>query len=386
MRNFYILFIFLVLVSCSESEPPNLHLVSGEIEWSYTAETIQNSFRLAGAGDLAQKVKYEVALYNVVYNTEYKGETIRVSGLISFPVTSDPVPMISLQHGTIATSDEAPSRALSSFSQFSWFSSFGYIMLFPDYIGYGESDEIVHPYYDEESTAKSVTSMLLAAEELANERGVTFNNNVFLAGYSEGGYATMAAHKAMEETPMEGFDLVASAPAAGGYDVIDMVDYLFQLEEYASPFYIAFVAHAYTDAYAWDQPMSLYFNEPFATDIPNLINGENSTGTINSRLTTNIRYLIKNGFRNGLKTDTEYAHIYSAFTENSLTDWAPKNKMIMYHGTSDVTVPYSNSEATYNKLVANGAIDIEFLDLEGDHSTAFIPYLTQVIVKFESMR
>jgi hypothetical protein len=46
------------------------------------------------------------------------------------------------------------------------------------------------------------------------------------------------------------------------------------------------------------------------------------------------------GLPDKLNSDPEYADIKEAFIENSLTDWKPTVKMFMYHGKSDVTVPY----------------------------------------------
>ena len=43
----------------------------------------------------------------------------------------------------------------------------------------------------------------------------------------------------------------------------------------------------------------------------------------------------------------------------------PKKKMIMYHGTDDITVPYQNSVDTYNSFISLGADKniVEFIDL-----------------------
>lgn len=387
MKYLPVIVLIIFLVGCRTEEPaPNQFLVETEQIFAFTAQEIQNNLQLAGSNNLASKVKYEIGVYRIIYKTTFKGEVINASGLIGIPLTTEPQPMISLQHGTIAKSSEAPSQSISNYGQLSWFTSFGYIMLFPDFIGYGESDDILHPYYDEESTARSITDMLLAAREFAQEENVNFNGDVFLAGYSEGGYATMAAHKSMEENPMEGFNLVASAPASGGYDVTAMAEYLFAQESYDTPFYITFVAWAYTHTYDWSQSLSLYFNEPYATDIPELFNGVNTAGQINARLTTDITYLIKEDFRDGFNSEQEYEHIRKAFSENSLTDWIPEAIMFMYHGTGDFTVPYENSLLVFNKLKANGAVDIELIDLEGDHSTAFFPYLNDVVDKFDGLK
>ena len=81
--------------------------------------------------------------------------------------------------------------------------------------------------------------------------------------------------------------------------------------------------------------------------------------------------------------------IVDAFEENSLNQWVPKNKMIMYHGTDDITVPYQNSVDTYNDFISLGANknNIEFIDLIGEnHSSGSLPYIVDLFDKFEQLK
>ena len=87
--------------------------------------------------------------------------------------------------------------------------------------------------------------MLKAAKELAQQNNISFNKKLFLAGYSEGGYATMAAHKAIEENGLDGFELVASFPGAGAYDLKGVQEHIFGLQQYDNPHYLAYLARAY---------------------------------------------------------------------------------------------------------------------------------------------
>ena len=77
--------------------------------------------------------------------------------------------------------------------------------------------------------------------------------------------------------------------------------------------------------------------------------------------------LLTSNFRNNIYSDSDLKVIVDAFEENSLDNWVPKTKMLMYHGTSDITVPYQNSVDTYNNFISNGASQslIEFIPLNG---------------------
>ena len=130
-------------------------------------------------------------IYKVTYHTKYKGEHIIVSGLVVLPQTTVSVGMLSFQHGTIAAHDEAPSVQPLNSTELIYYaalSTMGFITTIPDYIGFGASADVMHPYYVEEYTAGAVIDLLKAAKELAREKNVTFNEKLFLAGYSQGDF------------------------------------------------------------------------------------------------------------------------------------------------------------------------------------------------------
>ena len=58
----------------------------------------------------------------------------------------------------------------------------------------------------------------LTKEALKDSR---INNQLFLAGYSAGGYATVATHRTMQQQYPGEFTVTAAAPAAGAYDMYE---------------------------------------------------------------------------------------------------------------------------------------------------------------------
>jgi pimeloyl-ACP methyl ester carboxylesterase len=341
--------------------------------------------------DLSQ-LKYDVDIYSITYKTTYKGKEITASALVSLPEKADAVGMISFHHGTIAAHSQAPTSLPLSSGELILYSSLaspGFIAVVPDLIGFGSSKDLLHPYYVKDATASAIIDALKAAADLAKEKNVQFNKKLFLAGYSQGGYATMAAHRAIEKDGLPNFDLIASFPSSGGYDVKNMQEYFFTLTNYDQPFYLAYVARAYQNEYHWTQPLTDIFKEPYASRIPELLNGTLTSGDINAQLTTSIKDLVNDDLRTHIDTDAKYKYIVDAFKENSLTDWTPTKKMFMYHGDADTTVPYSNSVVTYNKLIANGASanNVTLTALPGkDHGTGVIPYIEKFIPKLLELK
>ena len=110
---------------------------------------------------------------------------------------------------------------------------------------------------------------------------------------------------------------------------------------------------------------------------------------INSVLTDDLSLLLTSNFRNNFYSDSDLKVIVDAFEENSLDNWIPKKKMLMYHGTADITVPYQNSVDTYNNFISLGAdkSKIEFIQLQGEnHSSGSIPYIIDLFDRFNELK
>lgn len=393
IRLFVVLLAAVLLGSCHKShevQPSFQYLVSSQAIVSKSAS--QLSVALIGT-PLSTLPKYAATVYKISYKTKFKDQEIVASGLVVLPGTTDPVPMVSYQHGTIASHAEAPSELPASdleLTLYAGLASTGFISVVPDFVGFGSSADILHPYYVEDLTAPAILDMIRAAREFVEDRNFHFNGKLFLAGYSQGGYATMATHKAIEQSGLDGFNLIASFPAAGGYDVKAMQEYFFGLASYSEPFYIAYVAFAYkTHLAGWTQPLSDFFQEPYASRIPGLFDGSMNGSQINGQLTSVITDLISPGLLANIDSDPKYGYIVDAFNQNSLTDWKPTIRMMMYHGDADTTVPYSNSVITYQKLIANGASSsvVTLTTLPGaDHGSGFFPYLEDFVPKMIGMK
>lgn len=394
ISQFSIAVLLLTFVGCSDNDstPKPATLLEAESLFSRSSSELRTFMELSGLDLPFEEIQYDVEIFKVTYKTLYKGEEITASGIVILPETNEPVGMLSFQHGTIAAHEEAPSALALNSSELIFYSALaspGFITVIPDFIGFGSSSDILHPYYVEELTASSIIDNLKAAQELAKQQGLSFNKKLFLAGYSQGGYATMATHKAIEEQGLNGFNLIASFPASGGYDVKGMQETFFSLETYDEPFFLAYVALAYQTAYDWTQPLSQFFQEPYATAIPDLFDGMNTGGEINQQLTEVIADFVQPALLSEIDTDPAYSFIVDAFEENSLLDWTPTKPMFMYHGTADVTVFYQNSVDTYEQLISNGASEtvVTFTPLPGaDHGTGVGPYIEDFIPKLLTLR
>jgi predicted esterase len=400
MKSYYRVSFFALLIfftTCSEDDETPVENSSGSLVKTVsvgdqTASTIKTLVAFSGYDIDASIFKYDVEIFKVEYRTKFQGKDIVASGLVIVPETDQSISILSYQHGTIVLDTDAPSEQASNSTDvllYSAISSAGFIAVIPDMVGFGSSNDTFHPYYVQEPTARAISDMIVAASELAEERKLNFDGRLFLAGYSQGGYATMATHKLIESEGIDGITLVASFPAAGGFDLKGVQEYLFAQSQYADPYYLAYLVNSYELYYQQDNLLNDFFNEPYASRISGLFDGTNSAGEINAQLTKSIKDLISDDIRIGIDTQTRFEYVVNMLNENSLVNqWYPRNLMYVYHGLEDSTVPYENSKTTYQKLLSNGASadKLHLVPLQGDHSSSIKPYIEDLVPRLMALK
>ncbi|HDJ34282.1 MAG TPA: phospholipase, partial [Bacteroidetes bacterium] len=106
------------------------------------------------------------------------------------------------QNGTNTLLDNAPSTNpnYELYQLLQSVASMGYVVVIADYIGFGASEQIFHPYLHRESTVQCLVDMLRAVDEFWEDVSteITPLNSYYLIGYSQGGWSTLALLSALE--------------------------------------------------------------------------------------------------------------------------------------------------------------------------------------------
>ncbi|MEO8960724.1 MAG: lipase family protein [Ginsengibacter sp.] len=363
------------------------YFVSATPLGTFSKSDLQGLAVKAGFAVFAPLAHYDVDFFKLIYKTSFKGNMIQVSGLLAIPKNVLSIPsLVSAQHGTIFRFSDAPSNFPNSFSGFELFASAGYVTVIPDYIGYGVSQNIPHPYYDKQYSALSVVNMIEAAKYYLQKQKAAITNRLFLVGYSEGGYTTMAAQKEIETNPSHLLTVTGAAEGAGGYDLTTFLSAIADTATYSAPSFLALIIKSYNNTYNWNRPFSDFFQQPYASQIPDLLDGSKTRSDIDAALPNSTAALFNPIFYASLKNPTKETALKTKVGENSFLTWVPKSPTRLYHGTADEAVPFKTSVVTYGRFIAAGATNVEFFPIPGGtHTTSVTPMMANALPWLQSL-
>ena len=350
--------------------PGDIHIV--EYMDNMTAEEIISELEADFSDiEIPLDIIYDVTLYRVEYHTvdPYNEPTI-ASGVIAFPLNqSGPLPFFSFQHGTILRRTSVAS--VNGFDVISmWLGGRGYITVIPDFLGLGVS-EMLHPYMVSIPSATVVVDMVRAGRNLCDSLNFSFSEQLFLSGYSEGGYVTMAAHKYIEEELAEEIQVTASAPCAGPYDLSTvMYDLMMTSEPYGSPYYLPYTVLAYDDLYELFNSPSEYFVSPYDTLLPPLFDGNHSGNEVNNVMPSIPMEIFLPEIIEDVTSDTDHP-LRQALQDNDVYTWVPQAPVTLLHSIDDELVPVENTLNTFDYFIEHGAENVEiYVDNLGSHGQA----------------
>lgn len=372
-------FSFLVLMvssSCKvnkmdmpETVIENDYLLTSEKDMSISVNELKNYW---GNNDTANVfIEHEVDVYRITYQSEQTdGENKTLSGAVLVPKTDGPKSVISIQHSTFFADEEAPSvnQGFSVVSRKSIFAAHGYIIFLPDYHGFGVDKDNIHPYHHAETLQSASEDMVMAGYEFLTNQKIEYSKKLFLAGYSEGAYATAALQQSLEKKVDLAVDLTATSLGSGAYNMKAT------FEKFTSPSEQtfgclacnAFFLQSYNEVHAIGHPLSYYFQEPYQSTInAGLFLGDFNAGEIAQQLTDDATKLLNPTFIINYYLENE-KDWEQALEANNIHQWQPKHPTFITHNEQDNVAPFFNSQELAN--LNEGNPNVTFLPIPNtDH-------------------
>jgi pimeloyl-ACP methyl ester carboxylesterase len=333
-----------------------------------SAAEVTSALALAGDAAFLATPSYAVQAWRLTYLTvDGEGRPIAASGLVAIPQKPANAlsPVLSYQHATIKLQANAPSNLADLGAPPVVLASLGYIVVAADYVGYGVSSAAPHPYLLSAPSASAVIDLLTAAKYWRQTQHVPDNKQLFLTGYSEGGYVTMAAHRALQAgTSMHRNELVRAIAGAGPYNVGATLDQLlailrrdyFPLGQLLNPGFLKYLSDA---------------DRQNARDLLLLLSLGADADVV----------FMPTVIDNYLADDRAAIETFS-----DVFDWAPQIPVHLFHGRDDLTVPYLSASSTLQAMQTRGAGDrVTLTDCVAEpagHSQCVLPYWRFVLDQF----
>jgi len=389
MRNLFICMILLSVVSCIHVEPEVVDMepygsdyegdfvVTKESDldlnnpdlWRYdygeatkaSSTTLFASVAGILSSALSTKVHQVVGTYT---STDVHGNPITVSGKIVYPVKQTIKNYIIVSHYTIGANFECPSE---SFSFESIYAIMGYAVIIADYIGFGVSADVVHPYLQADVTAGNVIDFALVARPFLASRGLSpLSDEVILVGYSQGGATTMHVQRLIENYPKyKGqFKIKKNYAGSGPYNIARTYDYSIYKDVTGIPCAIPLIIQGMSVGMSKPLDMTKFFKEPLLSNYDEWLNSKKYTVMqISEKIGSNkLSDMLTDEAMN--KKSSATSKLYRQLAYNSIpVNFIPQAPVFMFHSEDDSTVPFINSQILQRQFmsaVITGDLDAEY--------------------------
>ncbi len=281
----------------------------------------------------------------------------------------------------------------------------GYIVVAPNYAGYDSSTLSYHPYLNMDQQAKDMVDALTAARKGLSSVGAKASSKLFVSGYSQGGFVSMATQRALQ---LAGTPVTAGAHLSGPYALGPFGDAVYAGNvnlgaTLFSPLLTTSFQRTYGNIYTTPSDM---YESAFATGIESLLPSNTALNDLlaTGKLPATAMFapdslpkpagfevffgtpnLVKTSYRNAVLADavanpTAPKHpLRVAAHKNDLLkqNWTPAQPMLMCGGNADPTVFYAlNTQGAQAYFASKGvpAQAVAVLDVDSAPTGATDPF------------
>lgn len=316
-----------------------------------------------------------VRLYRVTYNSvipELGNKPTIATGLLAIPDTEDKrFPLLSYQHGTVYEKEQVPSFPDQSHETelvLAQFAGQGYVVIGADYFGMGLSKE-PEGYLVKASQQQASYDMLVASRAVLAHMKLS-TTKLFLGGWSQGGFVTMAF---LEKLESAGVPVTAAATASAAVDGLATLSgfldfprkndagwasilYILTAFSFENYYGVPGLAHSVISDADYDFARKVYEKQP--VDI--------------SKLPTDLHELIRADYFNPqFFAASAYGRLLS---ETTAYRWVIKSPVRNYYGSDDEIISLGQGQlaAAYQHAIGGGNTKVEAV-LTGptNHRTTF---------------
>jgi hypothetical protein len=351
--------------------------------------------------NLAVDISFGFDTYKVTYCTvdvippgKVRPAPTIATGNVSVPRKAGPLSTVAYLHGTSVSFYDAPSNP-NVFGEFSEngesfdgppssavFAGGGFIYVAADYLGLGDSTVPRHRYFHAATEASSAADLLAASRDVLTSLGVHRSDELFTFGFSQGGHAALALHRALENRRV---DVTATATVGGVFDVER-----FFLSSIANettvtlPLYVSYILLAYDDIYnVYGQPSDV-FRRPYASTVPDLFDMQHFFDDVLAGLPSTSRELLRASYFRAVSNNPDDP-LRVRLRENAVDRWRPDAPIRVYHSPDDEEVFFEDALVSVDRLRNRGA-DVTVRTLPGlDHVNSWVQAMPRAARYFRTL-
>ena len=354
-----------------------------------TAAQIDAATAQSGLQAISGKARCDVKVVALNYTTAgvKEGEQTNASGVMLVPggACTGAAPLVGYAKGTDVQKPHTLANPQDSetFLLAAVYAAQGYAVVATDSLGIAKSAYPYHPDLHADSEASSVLDAVRAARAAAPSVGASLSGKVMLTGYSQGGHAAMAAHRAAERENPNEFNVVGGAYLAGPYNLSGGVQSTAAIAgiQFFVPYLVTSYQKVYGNLYS---DVNTVFKMPYAGSIENLL----PSPTLNyTTLVTSGRLPGGPGVTPAQARDLLFQPAYLkdsqtnpanplflAAKKNDLLGWSPRVPVLLCGGAGDPTVPPAlHQQVLKADFDRRGVANVTSVDVDAQVQALFAP-------------
>jgi hypothetical protein len=337
----------------SLNNPSGHKIISYKLWRTVLKDELQKKMKENHVPKALLKVRYDVDIYDVQYVSHWHdGSEILASGLYFVPRgVKKPMAQVAYHHGTRVQKGRENHVDGESYICLG-LAVDGYLVLKPDYIGLGHGEKF-HLYQQYQSLGQSTADFLIAVRELNDSLGLKTNKLLFMTGYSEGGYAAVAANKVLQEKYPNEFKVTASSGNSGAYDMGGVQSEV-MFREYSNPHYLPYILQGFNEVYNIVPDINKIYKAPYDSLIPIFLDGSHRLRSLDEVLPKVPKDMILDSIVEIYKNDLNFP-MHKALKDNSLCYWKPENPIQLCYCSADEQVTYKNAFVARDEMTRRGA-------------------------------
>lgn len=287
------------------------------------------------------------------------GQPRELTGLMIYPYLpfhNYTVPIVSFNHATEPMRERAPSywgitENPANFNEVVIAAGLAlknqWCVIMPDYQGMGDDKSEFHPFCNKNLLGKAVADLcaktIAYLQSSSNNTRLKWNGQLFLMGFSEGAFITMAG---LRELELRGTNVDGAACMDGPYDLTGtMLPVMLSNNPFPSPYFLPYMIMGSnavpSNGKSFDP--NIVINATYRSELIKVMDGYHTGEEITAKMpaSTILKEIFTPEFIDSLNNPNS-SQFKILHDNNTWVNWTPKTQMFIAHGLDDDCVPYGN--------------------------------------------